>query len=381
MDAEQVFFLNTLGEHIHGEKTSTPPDINLDKVEEYAQSHQVEAIIYYQTGAPVFRNAYFSQIIFDDHRNSVVAAFLDTIDDISHIIMKGPVIAEYYPVKELRSMGDLDLLVHPEDRDKLNDRLIDFGFVLNEKLTGEWEYEFQNVKVELHTALVYKYSRATSDPILRDYFNNCWAFYKDGKLDFNFHFLYLFMHLRKHIMETGVGFRQFMDIAVITLRGEVDWDWIREESTKLGLFSFIKTVLTFNEKWFNVPSPYGATELDDAFFETATQRIFTDGVFGFENEDNLNNRAINERRKSGSRFSRMGVLLEHFAWPYEEMIKMPEYSWLVGKKFLLPAAWGYRGILKIKSWGKLKNRYFASDKAMSRRYKYLEQWGLRNDQE
>ena len=381
MDAEQTFFLNTLSEHIRGAKTEVPSDIDIEEVKTYASEHQVEPILYYQTKLDAFRQAYYAQLIMYDHRCSIIAGVLKEMGDLPYVIMKGPLIAEYYPVPELRTMGDVDIIVHLEDREEAVRRLEKYGFELVEKLTGEWEFSYEGVLIELHTALIYKYSKATSDHMHYEYFNNLWAHLKDGQIDLNFHVLYLFLHLRKHIMETGVGFRQFMDLALVVDRAPVDWEWVRRESENLGLYPFIQTALTFNERWFGVKSPYERAEISEEFFEDATQHIFKDGVFGFNNVENENNRAINERKKSGSRFSRLNVFFEHLFWPYERMITMPEYHWLKGKKFLLPIAWGERSVIKLNEWKDLKKRYFASDEALRERYDYFSKWNIHNDKE
>ena len=58
---------------------------------------------------------------------------------------------------------------------------------------------------------------------------------------------------------------------------------------------------------------------------------------------------------------------------------MPEYKWLKNKKWLLPIAWGYRSIRKWKNKDVLIMRYFATDKAVRKRYEYLDQWNIRNN--
>lgn len=381
MNAEQKFFLKTLEDHIREEKTSVPDSIDLELVKNYAQSHQLEPFFYYQTGNALFREAYYAQIIMYDIRASVADELFGFLSDIPFFILKGIKVAKFYPVKELRTMGDIDLLVHLEDREEVDKRLIEHGFELVDKLTGEWEYLKNGVLIELHTALVYKYSKSTTDRKLQKYFNNCWDYYHDGELDFNFHVLFLFMHLRKHIMETGVGFRQFLDLAVLTLRADLDWEWIRKEAEKLDLFSFIEMVMAFNQRCFNVPSPFSTDMIDDPFVEKAVHIVFDDGVFGFENDDNQFNRAINEWKKTGNRFARTGVFFKHVLWPYEKMITMPEYSWLRGKKYLLPLAWINRAARKSKEWRRLKNRYYASKSIADERYAYLQRWGIHNEKD
>ena len=385
MNAEQRFFLQILTDHIHGRQSSAPTNLSWELIRQYAVHHQLEPIFFLQTGREEFRSTYYRQIMYSDVQSQIYESLEKKLADLPHFILKGPIIAAYYPVKEVRTMGDMDYVVHPEDKEKAHDLLTEFGFELTHASTGEWEgereYEYKHILIELHTALVYEYSDSTSDLILRDFFNGCWAYYKDGKIDFNFHVLFLFMHLRKHIMETGVGFRQFMDIAILTDKAEVDWNWVRDKASETGLLPFVQTVLSLNEKWFHIASPIDKTEIDSEFFEKATKHIFNDGVFGFNNESNEFNFAINQKRKTGGNSARVKEFVGHVFLPYERMIQMPEFEWVIGKKPLLPIAWGQRLILRWKRRKSIKQRYFASEKAVRERYEYLKNWGIKNERE
>lgn len=59
--------------------------------------------------------------------------------DIPYVILKGQVSAFYYPNPMLRSMGDVDFLVHKEDRGKVDQLLKNSGF---EKLSGTEKHDY-----------------------------------------------------------------------------------------------------------------------------------------------------------------------------------------------------------------------------------------------
>ena len=376
MTSEQIFFLQTLNDHINGRKTQIPENVDMDKVKWYAGEHQAEPIFYYQTHNNLFREAYYSQLLIYDHRNAVMEELEQVFSDLPHFIVKGPYIARYYPVKELRTMGDTDIVVKPEDKSAADQKLRDFGFEVTNKTSGEWEYCFQGILVELHTSLFYKYSDPVMEQKQFEYFGRCWEHYSDGQIDFNFHILFLFMHLRKHIAETGVGFRQFLDIAAVIKNADVDWDLIMSDARFLGIDQFIRTVTSFTERWFGVKSPYGSESIDETFYEKATITVFEDGVFGFTNEKNHYNDTVNKWKKTGHRLNRVPFFFRHLFWPYEKMIEMPEYNWLRNKKYLLPLAWAERAVFRMGKWKELKNRYYTSDSIASERISYLKQWGI-----
>ena len=65
--------------------------------------------------------------------------------------------------------------------------------------------------------------------------------------------------------------------------------------------------------------------------------------------------------------------------PYKDMIRMPQYSFLVGRPYFLPAAWIYRGWLTIRKKG-MKNTTqciqdsFVSKEAVEEQKAYIEKW-------
>ena len=124
-------------------------------------------------------------------------------------------------------------------------------------------------------------------------------------------------------------------------------------------------------------------EPEDGFFEAATEKIFIDGIFGFENEENKKNTAINEARKSaGSNWVSMLRMAARRVFPgYQTLIKSEHYAFLEGKPLLLPAAWIYRifwGVFlgKVDTGVKLVSESFASKEAYDKRNDMLNKWGL-----
>lgn len=377
MNSEQMFFLKCLCDYVHGEITTNSLSSDLDRVVicEHAKKHEVSAILYRQTHFHELKSDYYAQVMHSRMVLNLIHKIDKELESIDHFIVKGPIIAEYYPIPELRSMGDIDVYVHLEDRDKVHGLLMEMGFQLGPKW-GEWVYFGNHCCVELHTAIVYKYSQCTSNEKQRTFFNSFWDFVQDGVLDINFHILYLFMHLRKHIMETGVGFRQFMDIAVVTMNcQEIDWNWIQKKACELDMFSFIQIVLKFNEKCFNVASPIEGQKIEDEIYEIMCQKIFSDGVFGFANDENQGNKLMNECT-DGIRQMNMKLFKTHFFWPYEKMIRMPEFSWLIGRRYLLPIAWIVRVFLRMSTFGSTRKRYFVTKKETKKRLEYYDYWKI-----
>lgn len=183
----------------------------------------------------------------------------------------------------------------------------------------------------------------------------------------------------------GVGFRQFYDISVVANGNgsEMDWGWIEVKLQELGLFDYTKNCCAFCEKWFQVQMPLSSPSVEEKFYQEATEKIFVDGVFGFEDHTNKENFAVNAIRFSDNShgISMLVAALRKIFPSYETLTANKKFAFLRGKPFLLPIAWIYR-FLTTFSAGKVKSRArsikasFVTEDAIEKRTKMLDKWGL-----
>lgn len=388
MRAEQAYFLNILADYLQ-EKPSVPPADALDWTEVLttANIHQLGGVLYYQCNEFLPEDvlsrllpAFQATVYVFANRESEIANLTAVLkeENIPHFIIKGAQVARFYPVPALRTMGDTDIVVPAESMARVHEIMGEQGFVNQScEKDHEWEYYKENVKVEIHDRLLFP--ERVNPTELENYFNNCWTYVRDGELDSSFHFLYVIAHLRKHLMNRGVGFRHFMDVAVYAKGCEsLRWDWIREELSALGLLDFCETVFAVNERWFGVPSPMEKREIAEDFLAEATETVFRNGIFGFSNEESRRLPVLQANIAGENTFRRN---FSDFFPPYSDMIAMPEYAFLKGRAILLPAAWIYRfgrsiagkrageGIRRIQ-------RKQAPKAEIEARADTLRQWGL-----
>lgn len=118
--------------------------------------------------------------------------------------------------------------------------------------------------------------------------------------------------------------------------------------------------------------------IENPFYEAATNKIFEDGVFGFDNEENNLSAVANEFRKNG----RLGLIRKAIrtVFPsYQNLRTVPKYSFIDGKPYLLPVVWVYRffvGKKREKHFRKMINDSFFSTEQVTEREKMYRQWGL-----
>lgn len=365
MTGEQAFFFQVLRDYLNRQTTELPNEVDVGKICVWAESHKLGGIFFAQCGSllaqspavfarlqKAFGAAVYHSAARDAAYSCLQAAFQQA--EIPFVPIKGAVIASIYPDPQLRTMGDMDLLVRSDDRERIRDVLTPLGFTNTKWSEVEWDYRHDKVNFELQAELIHPGELQNRD--LESWLNDVWPQVESDasggyRLNVNFHFLYLIAHIAKHLRWVGVGFRQFYDLSVMMqCSGKTyDWRWIREQAERLNLFQFVMICLALNERWFGVPSPYPTDVLTDELFERVTSKIFADGVFGFDNKEN---RILALTRLQDCddqiRFStRIKATFHYLFPPYRELATSAKYSYLRGRRWLLPVAWISR-ILRSK---------------------------------
>ena len=357
-DGTSAFLLRILADHLAQRPTQPPEDVDWEALFRLAQMHQVSGIVYAQCKHDIpedkqaaFKKKYSATLFYYANRvrdmSEVGAAF--SAAGIPYCAVKGLEVARYYPAPALRTMGDCDIVVSPDDTARAIEAMRRLGFQ-DKKEMHAWTCEKDGRAYELHNVLMEK------DEIAKDaqkaFFNNYMVYVRDNSLDWSFHFLFLLMHLRKHFLNSGVGLRQFFDLAVLIERcPELNWDWIVPKAAELHLRKLLHTCCFLLAAWFGVHAPIAYESLEDELADTITKTILKNGVFGFDDEENLENHTKSLLiRADGPRWiKRLGMLIESTFLPYSVMRKYPGCAYVDGRPYLLPIAW-------LQRFGKLLMR-------------------------
>lgn len=142
--------------------------------------------------------------------------------DIKFFIVKGQTIANLYPHPLHRIGGDIDFYCFPNDLEKLINILHKELKVELERDESEQHYSFHFNKTlfELHFTL-FKFANSENQQYFDNLINTEPLSYTliDNKkvpiLSPTLNLAYTFLHLYHHLIELGVGLRQFCDIAVL----------------------------------------------------------------------------------------------------------------------------------------------------------------------
>lgn len=170
-------------------------------------------------------------------------------EQIPVIPLKGVFLRNLYPRPDLRLMGDADLLVHESDLEKVKQLLVKEGYeeVLD---THSYHVAFTHPKymsIEVHWALTNHRSFNASAAIAFE--NNVFNHALKAQigeanvltLSLEDEFIYICMHMAKHLNYSGFGLRQICDFyLVFRSRQDIfDWTYLTTQLKAIGLYHFM----------------------------------------------------------------------------------------------------------------------------------------------
>ena len=289
------------------------------------------------------------------YRGEQTKAILKELNNrnIDHGMLKGYIVRNCYPIPELRSYGDMDLVIHPEDRQTVHQMMMELGFKTKTSWEPVYSYYRDNEMYEFHTEIMEVDFSDKAD--YRGYFRSVWNHMVPGQdhtfvPDPEYHFIYLLCHIAKHISGSGAGLRMYLDIAFYlkTFGDSMDWPWIRRELQKLHLSEFANTVLTAVEQWFDVQSPLPLIPVSEETMEDFFVFTMEGGTFGQVGRDS-GVVSMKKTDRNDASVSRSGTLLRRL-FPSAGTIEK-RYTYLKGRHWLLPVAWIHRLFITRATWG------------------------------
>ena len=397
MTQAQEFFIQLISDHLNGRSTDVPEGLDWSSVAELAKAHDLAGIVFYQCqdtisadALPYFSREYAAEVFLYANRrvalDTISARFRDA--KIAFHTIKGFAVSKYYPLPALRTMGDCDIIVETEHIPAASEIMKGLGYELTSNFRNEYIFHKGLIIIEIHDVLVKDRDRnddtEMATPAQSVFFNN-YRLYADGEVfDASFHFLYLLMHLRKHIMNSGAGIRQFADLAVTVSKcPDLRWDWISEKLPALELDSFADSCFCLIREWFGISVPIGSKQFSSEQLAFVTSKILFNGLFGFEDPENSDNYFKNQiiKNKGARWIVRLKLLLQTLFPDYAWMCRYRGCEYLSGKPYLLPVAWFHRVLIIIRerrTKGALNRAGLSmiSDKHLDSRETYLDIMGL-----
>lgn len=266
--------------------------------------------------------------------------------NILFIPFKGAVIRSIYPVPESRSMGDIDLLIRDRDKNRAKKALAETGFEYQSSDGTVCKYIRENTILEVHTKLFSEFC----DTELNDAFDNAAFNGVEGRFDDSYHFAYLIAHTANHLKYTGAGIRFVLDLAVMQIKREIDFDKVFRILEDIGLDTFGRAILSVCFAWFKCGKCY--VENTDKL----QKYLVEDGVFGSLKSSSsatvsrlMQCKAFNEEDDTEKNKSSFRLKLKLAFPPYSTLRKATYIKFIDGRPWLLPIAWCYRFYYNLKN--------------------------------
>ena len=291
-------------------------------------------------------------------------------EQIPYLLFKGCIVRDVYPVPELRTYGDIDLLIHPQDRDRVHECFLKNGFICTENWEPVYGYQKSQSIYEGHIELL-----DTQVAGCNEFFkNSVWDNAKADNYRYTFHdeyhFVYLMTHLAKHVKGSGAGVRMILDLALMIEKLDLDYNWIEASLKTMGLTSFSNYTFGFLSQYLDchVPIKYEIPEDLSIFMEYIMQA----GTFGHDGRD----MGVSSLKESDSS---KYVQIVRYIFPKAKTIDA-RYTYLKKRPYLLPVAWVHRGVITISDTGHHISRALsmakADEKEVDRLKKMNENLGL-----
>lgn len=352
MDRTEQYFIEALKGFLCGRGAGSPTvDIQWKSLARLAKIHAVTGIIGHTISsaegvpaevAEAFRKKAFSTVRVSSAHIALGEAILTKLAEsgISCIPFKGAVIRNLYPVPELRTFSDIDILVSEADFEKAHSLLIKNGFEHTDGQVGVRGYKKDGFHFEIHSTLagdMESISRGEEAFFgsVQDHITS------EHSLEPEYHLAYCLWHLTKHLSSCGAGVRMFMDIAALCNAREYDWEKVMEYLKELGITKAAKSIFFLCGRWFGTEVPSSlAFEADEATIDAMEQYVITAGTFGYNARSTGASRLRNSAAEKDAAKAKRGIVREMFFPSAEYMAKL--YPWYSGRKLFTPFMWVYR---------------------------------------
>lgn len=216
-------------------------------------------------------------------QNKVLNSLRDA--DINVVVLKGTSATRYYSNPECRTMGDIDILVSPEDFDRAYSVIDSLGFVPEQEEFFKRHIGFHNadgLEIELH-----RHFSSVGTKEQQDYLDKRLFAALPNSEDFVLpeveNGLVLIGHVAQHL-RSGLGLRQLVDWLMYAEANLTDKFWSEEFSIpvkKCGFEKLAKVSTAVCRKYLGLSLDISwCDDVDDSLIDSFVEYIMDQGNFG-----------------------------------------------------------------------------------------------------
>ena len=214
-----------------------------------------------------------------------------------YVVVKGQVLAACYPHPELRQSGDIDFYCDEANFDRGLKCLMKQWEINDAHWDAEvLEFHHEGILLEMHHTLAHFYNKrkdAYWKQLLKDIPAAQITIGNQpvNTLNPTLHSLYVWIHLYHHLLELGVGLRQFCDWAMILhhCKDEIDHEALKKHLQVLGLEKAYKASGSVLVNYLGLPADeftYPLTAQDSRYAPKILDVVFYRGNMGKYNKRN-----------------------------------------------------------------------------------------------
>lgn len=347
MDGSEIGIVRLVKSALTGEKVNISENFDWDRVIDISRKHQIISMIYYGTlnsniAVPekimraleleTLKNIYVSE-----NQLYELAVIYKAFEDngIDYAPIKGAELKSLYPKPEIRSMGDADILIKDEQKQKIAEIMSELGFTAGEICDNVIVWNKNKLLcVELHTALFPPHNKRYYSCFGTGWNSTELIGNHKYKLVDEDNFVFLFSHFTKHYSKAGVGIRQLADLWIFLKSKKLSGnDLINKNINRLGLSEFYNNICAVMDCWFN-----GGEENEKISF--ISEVIFKNGVFGSYDKFVINSALSSANSEISNSKTKFIAIRNLIFLPYTDMCI--KYPFLKRVPLLLPFMWIYR---------------------------------------
>jgi len=304
------------------------------------------------------RSSMTSKMLFYNSRK----VFHELYDnDIKVIVFKGISYSRYYINPITRLMGDIDIIVEPDNYDETVNILEKIGYVCANKGIKSHHLIFEKkdaFNIELHHSIV----DYDIHPQFKSLKGICFHNEEECKLEeivfyhptISNELKMCLVHMYKHYCSTGFGYKMLIDLYLILKKAS--YEDILEFSKESHIYNFTLLVLRLMRDYFlqefSIETDEELNEIDPTVLDLFTQDIHMSGAFGFKDKlmfiskitSNISENCERSAWKRNLRY--LFPTVEYFS-------RSSNYTYCYSNKLLLPIAWIQR-IIRAISTGKIR---------------------------
>ena len=228
------------------------------------------------------------------------------------LILKGMAAASYYPKPYERSLGDIDFLIVPSERQDIKALLIENGYqshdiehayheVFNKGYTHlEMHFEIAGIPNGRPGEIVREFmSDAVNHSVTAGF--DSWSFPAPEAI---YHGLIILLHMQGHMLSEGLGLRHICDWACYLQKTENEpfWSELLDLFKRIGIFTYAQVISKICSMYFHINCPDWAETADEELCRDVMDDVLVGGNFGRKDETRAKSgMMISERSKTGKK--------------------------------------------------------------------------------